>query len=94
MTNTEIALHVSVDLRLADKGKLKAFADVTIALGDYGTLTCQGYSVFDDSAEGPRVAPPARKGNSRYFDVVTLNGEIRRLVEAAVIAEYERQKPS
>lgn len=90
MNNSENAMPITVDLRLLDKGKLKAVADVTIALGDKGTLKISGFAIFSDGG-APHVGPPSRPGKSRYFDVVTLNGEIHRAVDAAVIAEYQRQ---
>ena len=87
---SETAFPITVELRQLDKGKLKAVADVTITMGDYGTVKISGFAVFSDGG-APHVGPPSRPGKSRYFDVVSLNGEIRRAVDSAVIAEFERQ---
>lgn len=86
--------NVTVDLRLSTKAesKLKAFADVTIPLGSEGLVKISGFSVIQMEAEQPRVVPPARKGQFRYFDTVALIGPIRHIVDEAVTAEYERQK--
>ena len=65
-------------------------ADVTITMGEQGTLKVSGFAVFSDGG-APHVGPPSRPGKSRYFDVVSLNGPIRRAVDDAVIAEFERQ---
>ena len=81
---------VTVELRLSAKAdsKVKAYADVTIPLGDDGTITALGYSILD---HGDRPAP-ARKGKQAWFDTVQLSGRIRSLVENAVLSEYERKK--
>jgi DNA-binding cell septation regulator SpoVG len=87
-------LDITVDLRLngakGDAGKVKAYADVTISLGADGVVKISGFSIFVGDGGKLRVAPPARKGERRYFDVVTLMGRIHSLVESAVLAEYNR----
>jgi DNA-binding cell septation regulator SpoVG len=87
---------VTVDLRLSTKtdSKVKAFADITIPLGDEGTVTLLGFSVLHGDARAPRVMSPARKGQNKWFDIVELTGRIRQTVEAAVLAEYKRQTKS
>jgi DNA-binding cell septation regulator SpoVG len=84
---------IDVALRLSTKAdsKVKAFADVTIPLGDEGTITVLGFSVLETEGRPPRAMPPARKGKQAWFDTVQLTGKIRGLVEGAVLAEYERQ---
>ncbi len=84
---------IAVDLRLSSKAdsKVKAFADVTIPLGDDGTITVLGFSILETEGRPPRVMPPARKGKQTWFDTVQLTGKIRGLVEGAALAEYERQ---
>jgi hypothetical protein len=71
--------------------KVKAFADVTIPLGDDGTITVLGFSVLDDDGRPARVMSPARKGKQTWFDTVQLTGKIRLLVETAVLDEYQRK---
>src|ERR1700694_3739842 len=84
---------VAVELRLSTKpdSKVKAFADVTIPLGDDGTVTALGFSVLASDGRPPRVMAPARKGKQAWFNTVELTGKIRQIVETAVLAEYERQ---
>jgi DNA-binding cell septation regulator SpoVG len=84
--------NVAVDLRLSTKtdSKVKAFADVTIPLGSDGLVKVSGFSVIQRDSEPPRVVPPARKGEFRYFDTVALIGKIRSIVDEAVMAEYQR----
>jgi DNA-binding cell septation regulator SpoVG len=87
-----IASEITVDLRLSGKNgsKPRWHADVTIPLGLDGAVKISGFSVFVTDAGKLWVAPPSRKGEKRWFDVVTLMGKIRTLIEAAVLAEYER----
>ena len=84
---------IAVELRLSGKpdGKVKAFADVTIPLGDEGTITVLGFSVLHGDGRPARVMAPARKGKQAWFDTVQLNGRIRTLVDAVVLDEYERK---
>ena len=84
---------VTVELRLSTKpdSKVKAFADVTIPLGEDGTITVLGFSVLETEGRPARVMSPARKGKQAWFDTVQLSGRIRTLVETAVLAEYERK---
>ena|SRR5207245_4540149 len=85
---------VTVELRLSAKAdsKVKAYADVTIPLGDDGTITALGYSILDHGDRPARVMAPARKGKQAWFDTVQLSGRIRSLVENAVLSEYERKR--
>lgn len=80
---------ITVEVRPMDKGKLRAVADVTITLGDWGTARISGFAIFSDGG-APHVAPPSKPGKSKYFDVVSLNGQIRRDVDEAIISEFER----
>jgi len=86
---------ITVELRLAgstSSPKLKAFADVTLPLGELGLLKLCGFSVVQGMENTPpRVVPPARKGEHRYFEIVLLIGKIRKVVDDAVLAEYTRQ---
>lgn len=85
--------NITIDMRPSSKAdsKIKAFVDVTLPLGDDGTITILGYSVLDGDSRPPRVMAPARKGKQAWFDTVQLTGRIRTLVEEAVLAEYDRQ---
>lgn len=84
---------ISIEMRLAngESSKVKAFADVTLPLGADGLIKLSGFSVVQSDGKPLRAVPPARKGNQRYFEVVSLIGKIRPVVDAAILAEYERQ---
>ena len=61
---------LTISLRLSAKrdGKVKAFVDVTIPLGDDGTVTVLGFSVLDGDGRPARVMAPARKGQKAWFE--------------------------
>jgi DNA-binding cell septation regulator SpoVG len=84
---------ITVEMRLSQKqdSKVKAFADVTIPLGDDGTVTVLGFSVLDGDGRRPRVMAPARKGKQAWLETVQLTGKVRHLTDEAVLAEYERK---
>jgi hypothetical protein len=84
------AEDISIELRLAPpNGKMKAFADVTITLGQMGTIVLLGFSVISDP---PRVVPPAREKDKHYFDVVLLSGKLKTLVYTLIGIEYKKAK--
>lgn len=82
------ASDVTVELRLAAKAdsQLRAFADVTVSLAESGELTMFGWSVVGDP---PRVVPPARKGDKRFFDALTLSGKVKTLVYTLIGMAYK-----
>jgi hypothetical protein len=80
--------HISVELRLAKPNeKVKAFADVTIRLGDSGEIMILGFSVIGTP---PLIVPPARPGKQRYFDVVRLEGKLKALIYTTVGNAYKK----
>jgi hypothetical protein len=42
--------------------------------------------------KAPWVSPPARQGKTAWFDVVTVRGPIKRLLDTRVLEEFERAK--
>jgi DNA-binding cell septation regulator SpoVG len=85
---------ISIQMRLSARpdSKVRAFADVTIPLGDDGTVTVLGFSVLEGDGRPARVMAPARKGQKAWFDTVQLTGKIRQVVDEAVLKDYERMK--
>jgi hypothetical protein len=77
-----------------DPGKIvAALADVDLQLGEQGSMRICGYRVIvPDDGRPPWASPPARRGKSSWFQVVTLRGPIKPLVETAVLLEFERAK--
>ena len=86
-------MDIFADVRIASgpKSKAVAHASATLALGEDGQLTIDGFSVLQNGT-GFWVAPPARKGEKKYFPVVALTGKVRADVERAILAEFERQR--
>jgi hypothetical protein len=78
---------ITVEIRLAnEKSKVKAFADVTLTLKDCGTLTLYGFSVIEDP---PRVLPPARQKDQRFYEVLALTGKLKSLVYTLIGMAYK-----
>ena len=86
--------QVLVELRPATDGDsaAKAYADVTIAFTPDSWIKISGFTVLQSANKPLWVAPPARKGKQRYFDIVALSGRIRQAVDEAVKTEYQRFK--
>lgn len=84
-------LHAVVRVISNPRSKVLAHASVTFVLGPDGQLVVDGFSVVENQ-EAFWVAPPSRKGDSRYFPIVTLAGKVRADVESAILAEFERQR--
>lgn len=86
-------MQLFVDLRIViiPKSKILAHASVTLAFGTDGQMVIDGFSVLENG-KGVWCAPPARKGDRRFFPVVTLTGKVRADVEQAILAEFERQR--
>jgi hypothetical protein len=79
---------VKVELRMAKpNGTVKAFADVTLYLGDSGEVTMLGFSVIGTPMQ---IVPPARPGKQRYFDVVRLEGKLKTLIYTSIGIAYKR----
>jgi hypothetical protein len=82
------AEDITVEVRLAKPGgTTRAFADVTFALGESGTMSVYGFSLI---GEPPRVVPPARKGKQQYFDTVLLSGKLKTLVYTLIGMAYKK----
>ncbi len=86
-------MQIFADVRLASKSdsKIRAHAAVTVSFGADGQIVMEGFSVFHEDGKAPWVAPPARKGERRYFPTITLAGKVRTLIEDAILTEYQRQ---
>ncbi|HEV2177316.1 MAG TPA: hypothetical protein VGW33_08960 [Terriglobia bacterium] len=83
--------EISVSLNLAKKsGNLvAAVADATLDLADAGSIKMCGFRVMLPDGKPPWVAPPARKGDQTWFDVVHLKGAVKKRVDAAVLQKYD-----
>ena len=82
---------VSVNLTLSKKQDniVRAFADVTLDFGD-GTVKMCGFRVLVPDGKPPWVSAPARHGEKAWFDMVVLKGTVKKLVDGAVLKEFER----
>jgi hypothetical protein len=73
---------------------VKGFANLTVPLGADGAITISGFSILCAEGQPLRVLPPGRKGTSRYFDTVSLVGNIRHLAERAILYAWEHRNRS
>ena len=85
-------MGITVKLRLNKKhdSKIAAHADVALTVPE-GQIQLNSFCIFKSNEKPAWVAPPATKGEKRYFPLVVLSGEIRKEIEAAILNEYERQ---
>ncbi|MGH9770102.1 MAG: hypothetical protein ACRD4Q_00130 [Candidatus Acidiferrales bacterium] len=67
--------------------KIAGYADVKIET-DYGHILLNSYTIFKASAvKAAGCLPAARKGDKKFFPYYGLGGELRDLVEKAVMNE-------
>ena len=87
---------ISAKLNLTKKpgNIVAAVGDVTVDLGEAGSLKLCGFRVMLPDGKPPWVASPARHGETTWFDVVILKGGIKKLVDAAVLDDFERLRKS
>jgi DNA-binding cell septation regulator SpoVG len=70
-----------------DFGVLLAHADVEVSCcGD--KLEIRGLCVFQGNGDGLWVGLPGRKGEKRFFPFAVFSRELRRRVEAGVLAAF------
>jgi DNA-binding cell septation regulator SpoVG len=67
-----------------------AVADVSLDLGEAGTIKVCGFRVMRPDGKPVWVAAPARHGEKAWFDTVRLYGPLKKAVETVVLREYER----
>ncbi len=85
-------MQVSVKIRRSTKPESKVVAHADVVLeGPEGRIQLNSFCVFKPNGKAPWVAPPATKGQKKFFPLIVLSGEIRKGIETAVLAEYERQ---
>jgi DNA-binding cell septation regulator SpoVG len=94
MTNTSNP-QLTVDVRVFERGTLKAFADVTFpsALGE---LTLRGFRVLQKEGEAPWVAFPSasytKDGKVINSQLMQVSGSLKKHLCDAVLAGYEISK--
>jgi DNA-binding cell septation regulator SpoVG len=85
-------MEIAVKLRQSKKpdSKVAAYADVIFDVQG-GKIQINSFSVFRQNGDKKAwVAPPATRGEKKFFPIVILTNEIRKQVETAVLAEYSR----
>lgn len=85
-----VSVAVEGKLHSDPNSKAQAFLNVTLYLQPGGSITIHGCTVAHEAGKDPAVLLPGKKGDRRYFPVVSHSGEIRKVIEQAVLAEYRR----
>jgi hypothetical protein len=82
------ASDVTVKLKLLTKTDSQpgAFADVTVSVPEEGDLVTNGWFVTGDP---PEIKPPARKGTTRWFPLLTLPEKWKPLVYTQIGLAYK-----
>ena len=87
------AENIIVDLRLFDRGSLKAFADITIP-STLGEITVHGFRVIQQDGKAPWVGFPAisylKNGKTVNNPVLELPKKLQRQITDHVLAEFHR----
>jgi len=71
-----------------EESKALAFCDLTLGLGQQGSLTLRGFRVLPGKNGEPWIAAPAKKGTSQWFDQVIFKGPLHKVVYAEVTKQY------
>jgi hypothetical protein len=88
-------IDVKIVLTKNPENMVAAVADVEFILGQQqGFVKVCGLRIMVPRGNPAWVSMPARQGKSAWFDTVSFRGPIKKLVECAVLAEYERVKKS
>ena len=86
---------ILVELRIIDKGSLKATADITLP-SDLGDVTVRGFRVIHDGSKAPWVGYPSssyvKNGETIRYPLLQLSARLKNHLAEAILAEYERQK--
>lgn len=85
-------MEITVKVRESKKpeSKVAAHADVVLS-GPEGNIQLNSFCVFKPNGKPVWVGAPGTKGEKRFFPLIVLSGEIRKRVENAILAEYQRQ---
>ena len=85
-------MDITIKLRKSKKpeSKVAAHADVVLS-GSEGAIQLNSFCVFKPNGKPAWVGAPGTKGEKRFFPLIVLSGEIRKRVEEAILAEYQRQ---
>jgi DNA-binding cell septation regulator SpoVG len=83
---------IKVEIRfLENPGSVRAYADVTLTFAD-GELQLIGCAIVAHPGKSPFVAYPANRGNTRYFPVVTVKGDLHKEIVAEILRTYKKAK--
>jgi hypothetical protein len=84
---------ITIDLRLFDRGNLKAFADITIP-SMLGEITVRGFRVIQKDGKVPWVGFPAisyiKNGKTVNNPILEVPKKLQLQIAKQVLAEFQR----
>jgi DNA-binding cell septation regulator SpoVG len=85
-------MDIKIELRHSTKpeSKIAAHADVVLFLAD-GKIQLNSFCIFKPNGKSAWIAAPGTKGEKRFFPLIVLSGDIRKQIEQAILAEYDKQ---
>lgn len=84
---------IIVELKVFEKGSLKAFADVTIT-SLIGEITVKGFRVIQKDGEAPWIGFPSnsyiKNGKTVNNQIIETSKSLKRKLTDLILAEYKR----
>lgn len=86
--------NIIVELKLFERGSLKAFADVTIP-SQFGEITVRGFRVIWKDGEGAWIGFPTssytnKDGKTVNNQIMETSKSLKRVITDLILAEYKR----
>lgn len=86
---------ISVDIKLVEKGDLRAFVDVSFKVSIW-ELTVQGFRILLGKDEKLWVAHPSqsfqREGRTEYKNILDMTRSMKKQIDNLILESYENAK--
>lgn len=86
---------MSVDIKLIEKGDLRAFVDVSLKV-PFGELTVQGFRILIGKDNKPWIAHPSqsfmREGRTEYKNILDMTRSMKKKIDNLILESYENAK--
>jgi len=81
---------------MTDTGGLKAFVDISIELGIFGSILLKSCRIIKNQTQKGYLLPPQSQyfdadGKKKYYTIARFEGPVKEQIEKSCLAEYERQ---
>ena len=88
---------VKVNVKVFEKGQLKAFVDITVCFGDH-EITLLGYRVIQNGDQQPWIASPTssyqKDGKSVNKKIVELSRKLDQIIKTKILVAYASERGS